>query len=115
MSATVALQSNTWPFADLHEDIPYGLFTDAHVVGARACSLTTVTFMDGQLFVALRVTGLGGESIEIASDTFSFSPGAKVEFYNAVGKCFGWLLTGPVAIRSCRTSTTPWPMRYAYQ
>lgn len=94
MSETTILQSNTWPFADWHDDIPSRLFIDAHVVGALACSLTAVTVIDGNVWVSLNITGLDNDVFEVSSNTVKYAPQEKIKFFNAVGKCCGWLLTG---------------------
>lgn len=110
MSETVVTQSNTWPFADLHDDIPFGMFADAHVVGAVSCVLTAVTLQAGSLFASLTLTDLSGDLMEVSTGAVTFTPWTKVEFYNAVGKCFGWLLTGPVMPRETVVQDVNYPL-----
>lgn len=104
------LHSNTWPFSDLHTDIPFGMFADAHVVGALSCSLTSVVAQSGSIWIALSVTGLDGNAFEVSSDTARFSPDTKLRFYNAVGKCYGWLLTGPVSVPDTVVQDVSYPL-----
>ena len=89
------IQSATWPFEEYHSDIPQGLFADAHVISADSAALNAVTVSSGSIFVALTVTK-DNVRTEVSSGTVQLDRNRKVKFYNAVGKCFGWLLTGDV-------------------
>jgi hypothetical protein len=95
MSEFNVIQSATWPFAEYHQDIPQGLFVDAHVVSADSCRLSAVTVVSGSVFVSLTVVKDNVET-EVSSGSVDLDRNSKVKFYNAVGKCFGWLLTGDV-------------------
>ena len=103
-------QSNTWPFATLHEDIPFGLFVDAHVASALSCSLTGVIVSGGNMWVSVRITGLDNAEFDASSETERFQPGAKLKFYNAVGKCCGWFLTGSVAVPDTIVQDVSYPL-----
>jgi hypothetical protein len=92
-------QSLTFPFTEPHEDIPHGLLVDAHVVGADSCVLNAVMVSAGIIWVALTITR-NNESFEVSSDPTELVRNGKVKFYNGVGKCFGWFLTGDLLVDS---------------
>ena len=89
------IQSATWPFEEYHGDIPQGLFADAHVVSADTCSLNAVTVVSGSIFVSLTAM-FNGMATAVSSGSVALARNAKIKFYDGVGKCYGWLLTGDV-------------------
>ena len=95
MSEFNVLQSVTWPFEEYHQDIPQGLFVDAHVVASDSCSLNAATVSAGSIFLSLTVVK-DNVPVEVSSGTVPLNRNSIIKFYNAVGKCFGWLLTGDV-------------------
>ena len=89
------IQSATWPFEEYHPDIPQGLFVDAHIISADSAALNAVTVSSGSIFVTLTITKDNIQT-KVSSGNVQLDRNRKVKFYNAVGKCFGWLLTGDV-------------------
>ena len=95
MSEFNVIQSVTWPFEEFHPEIPQGLFVDAHVVSADSCVLNSVLISSGSIFVSLTVT-FNNVTTEVSSGSVPLYRNSKIKFSNAVGKCFGWLLTGDI-------------------
>lgn len=95
MAVLDVIQSVTWPFEEFHPEIPQGLFVDAHVVSADSCVLNSVLISSGSIFVSLTVT-FNNVTTEVSSGSVPLYRNSKIEFSNAVGKCFGWLLTGDI-------------------
>jgi len=87
--------SPTWPFETKYDDVPQRLFADAHIVGADECSITDILVSGGVITVLAKVY-YNSETIYVSSGVVSAERGTKVRLYNAVGKCFGWILLGYV-------------------
>lgn len=88
-------QSLTWPFAEPHGDVPKGLVADAHIVGADSCEMTSIMVSAGCVFASASVH-IDGSTVEVSTGTVPLERNGKVQFYDDVGKSYGWILTGDI-------------------
>ena len=83
--------SPTWPFEVKHDDVPQRLFADAHIIGADNCDITDILISGGVITILAKVY-YNSDTIEVTSRVANAIRGTKVRLYNAVGKCYGWIL-----------------------
>lgn len=89
------LYSATFPFETHIEGIPDSLFCDANIVGASACTVTSILIGGGSIYVQAVVTTTLG-NVTVHSKNVTADANTKVVLVDDDGTSYGWLLTGVV-------------------
>lgn len=89
------LYSATFPFETHIEGIPDSLFCDANIMGASACTITSILIGGGSIYVQAVVTTTVGDVV-VHSKNVTADANTKITLVDDNDVSYGWLLTGSV-------------------